>query len=48
MLVLADTDILLRMVNRGDALHPAVRVALRALKARGDEPVAAAQNLAEF
>jgi hypothetical protein len=36
MLILADSGILLRLVNRSDGLHHEVRAAVRALKARGD------------
>src|SRR5438876_1057874 len=48
MLVLADTGILLRLINRMDPLHPVVRSAVRSLRRRGDAPVTAFQNAAEF
>jgi predicted nucleic acid-binding protein len=48
MLVLADSGILLRLVNRSDALHQEVRTAVRAMKQRGDMLVTSPQNLAEF
>jgi len=48
MLVLADTNILLRFLQRGDPDYPSVRAALRKLWQRGDEVCYAAQNLVEF
>ena len=48
MIVLLDSNILLRLVNRTDPLHGSVRAAVRALKVRGDTFVMAAQNVAEF
>jgi predicted nucleic acid-binding protein len=48
MLVLLDTGILLRLLDRTDPLHGTIRTAVRALRARGDTPVIAAQNAAEF
>jgi predicted nucleic acid-binding protein len=48
MLILADTGFLLRLLDRTDPHHVAIRQALRTLRARGDEPVASPQNIAEF
>src|SRR5215217_7038813 len=48
MLVLLDTGILLRLLERSDPHHGAVRGSVRALRARGDTPVISAQNMAEF
>jgi predicted nucleic acid-binding protein len=48
MLVLADTGILLRLLERTDPQHAVVRGAVRLLRSQGDTLVAAPQNLAEF
>ncbi len=48
MLVLLDSGILLRLVNRSDPEHVTIRAALRLLKQRGDSLVVAPQNIAEF
>src|SRR5438552_5949766 len=48
MLIEADTGILLRLVNRADPQHAAVRAAARTLKERGDVLATAPQNIAEF
>jgi predicted nucleic acid-binding protein len=48
MIVLLDTGILLRLVERNDPLHGSVRAAVRAIKARGDSLSTSAQNIAEF
>jgi predicted nucleic acid-binding protein len=48
MLILVDSGILLRLVERNDPQHAAIRVAVRALRSGGDELVTAAQNAAEF
>ncbi len=48
MIVVLDSGILLRLVDRSDPLHPTVRAAVRALKIRGDTLSMAAQNIAEF
>jgi predicted nucleic acid-binding protein len=48
MLILVDSGILLRLVNRTDPHHGAIRSALRFLKQRGDALVTAPQNVAEF
>jgi predicted nucleic acid-binding protein len=48
MLVLVDSGILLRLLERTDPQHAAIRGAVRALRARGDTLVTAAQNAAEF
>ena len=44
MLVLLDTGILLRLLEPTDPHHGGVRAAVRALRARGDTLVIAAQN----
>lgn len=46
--VLADTGILLRLLEPADPLHAAVDGAVRALHTRGDRIVIAPQNVAEF
>jgi predicted nucleic acid-binding protein len=48
MNVLTDTGVLLRLPERSDPHHAAVRRAVRALRDRGDTLVAAPQNIAEF
>src|SRR3954463_2821696 len=48
MLVLLDTGILLRLLEPTDPHHATIRAAIRALRARGDTLVIAAQNTAEF
>jgi predicted nucleic acid-binding protein len=48
MLILVDSGILLRLVERGDPQHATIRGAVRALRSRGDTLVTAAQNAAEF
>lgn len=48
MIVLLDSGILLRLVDRNDPLHASVRAAVRALKTRGDTLSTTAQNIAEF
>lgn len=48
MLYFADTNILLRFLNRADPNYASARAAIRILKSRGDEVVTAAQNIAEF
>jgi predicted nucleic acid-binding protein len=48
MLVLVDTGILLRLLDRADPEHAAIRRAVRVLKQRGDTPVTVPQNVAEF
>jgi len=48
MIVLLDTNVLLRLVDRNDPLHPSVRAAVRTLKKRGDTFAMSAQNIAEF
>jgi predicted nucleic acid-binding protein len=48
MVILLDTGILLRLVDRGNPLHSSIRAAVRVFKARGDTVAMAAQNVAEF
>jgi predicted nucleic acid-binding protein len=48
MLVLADSGILLRLLQRTDPEHAVVRQALRILRGRGDTLVVSPQNIAEF
>ena len=48
MRYLLDTGILLRLVNRADALHLPVRAAVRELKRQRHTFVTGAQNVAEF
>ena len=45
---LADTNILLRVLQRGDPDHAVIRAALRKLKLRGETIHYLSQNLAEF
>ena len=45
---LADTNILLRLMHRGDPEHRLVRAALRLLRHRGERIFYAPQNLVEF
>ncbi len=48
MLILADSGILLRLMERADPQHGTIRAAVRVLIGRGDELVTATQNMAEF
>jgi predicted nucleic acid-binding protein len=48
MLILADSGILLRLLERTDPQHTAVRQAVRALRSRGDQVMTSPQNVAEF
>jgi len=48
MIILLDSGILLRLVDRADPLHSSVRASVRALKVRGNRLVMAPQNVAEF
>jgi predicted nucleic acid-binding protein len=48
MLTSSDTGILLRLLDRADPHHQAIRQALRVLRARGEELVTSPQNIAEF
>src|SRR6266516_1154603 len=48
MLVLADTNILLRLLAPADPQRAAVRQAVRVLRARGDTLVVSPQGAAEF
>ena len=48
MLILADSGILLRLIERADSQHGTIRTAVRVLMARVDELVTATQNVAEF
>jgi predicted nucleic acid-binding protein len=48
MRILADTGILLRLLERTDPQHALIRQAVRALRTRGDALVTWPQNVAEF
>jgi predicted nucleic acid-binding protein len=48
MIYLVDTGVLLRLLNRADPAHGAVRKCLRTLKAAGDQFAVAPQTIAEF
>jgi predicted nucleic acid-binding protein len=48
MAYLADTNILLRLLHRGDPDHSVVRSSLRTLQRGGEQVCYAAQNLVEF
>ena len=48
MIYLVDTNVLLRFADRTDSLRPAVRSAIRALRAEGHVLQATSQNFAEF
>lgn len=48
MLVVADTGILLRLLDRTDPMHADVRAAIRSLHQRGDACITSPQNAAEF
>ncbi len=48
MLILVDSGILLRLMERADPQHGVIRHAIRTHTARGDELVTAFQNVAEF
>lgn len=48
MRLLLDSGILLRLLDRSDANHAAIRQCLRRLRLRGDTAVVSAQNIAEF
>src|SRR5437762_2579002 len=48
MLYFADTNILLRFLNRTDPDYTVTRAAVRIIKTRGDDVTTAAQNIAEF
>ena len=48
MPLLADTNILLRLLHRNDPEHLTVRHALRTLRGRGEQICFAPQNLVEF
>lgn len=48
MLILVDSGVLLRLMERADPQNGVIRQAVRTLTARGDELVTAVQNVAEF
>jgi predicted nucleic acid-binding protein len=48
MLVLADSNVLLRLFHRNDPLHAVVRSAIHTLRARGDRLCYTSQFLGEF
>jgi predicted nucleic acid-binding protein len=48
MACLADTNVLLRLLQRGDPDHATICLALRALQRRGEQICIAPQNLVEF
>jgi predicted nucleic acid-binding protein len=48
MLILADSGVFLRLMERNDPQHVAIRAMVSSLIARGDELVVATQNMAEF
>src|SRR5262245_12176679 len=45
---LVDTNVLLRLLQRGDSFHQAIRVALHTLRQRGEQLCFTPQNLVEF
>jgi predicted nucleic acid-binding protein len=45
---LVDTNVLLRLLQRGDSFHQAICVALRTLRQRGEQLCFTPQNLVEF
>lgn len=48
MLYLVDTDVLLRLFDRSDPNHGAIRTALKLLRSQGHSLVTTPQNIAEF
>jgi predicted nucleic acid-binding protein len=48
MIHLIDTGVLLRLLNRADPAHEAVRKCLRTLRGAGDRLAVSPQNIAEF
>ncbi len=48
MVILADSGILLRLVNPGDPLHATIDAAVTTIRSRGDTLAFALQNAAEF
>ncbi len=48
MLILVDSGVLLRLMERADPQHAVIRQAVRTLTGRGDELAAGFQNIAEF
>lgn len=48
MLILVDSGVLLRLMERTDPLHGVIRQAVRTLVGQGHELVGASQNFAEF
>lgn len=48
MFILADTGILIRLLDRSDPQHGPIRAALGIIRKRGDRLIASPQNAAEF
>ena len=48
MFILADTGILIRLLDRSDPQHAPIRAAIRIIRQRGDRLTTSPQNAAEF